>query len=118
MLLLEHRVFRCSACNRFTWLAGGTVTAFGNATRPRKYAVARFLPPPRQHERVNLQRVGHRLHLDARQLTELHSLEFELQAVLTDFHRTQRRGIQTPPSVRRKCLLYRGKIWRRLQARC
>lgn len=27
--------FRCNACSRLTWLAGGTFTAVGNATRPR-----------------------------------------------------------------------------------
>jgi predicted RNase H-like HicB family nuclease len=45
---------------------------------------------------VNLQCVGHSLHLDAWQLTELHRLELELQAVLPHFRSTRSRH-RTPP---------------------
>jgi hypothetical protein len=34
-------------------------------TRPSELAVAHFFAPPRQHERMNIQGVGHGLHLDA-----------------------------------------------------
>ena len=37
---------------------------------------------------MNLERVGYGLDLYALQLTQFHSLEFELQAVPTDFHWT------------------------------
>jgi hypothetical protein len=55
-------------------------------------AVARFFPPPRQHEGVNFQRVGHGLHFDALQLTELDRLKFELETVSLDFLRTHTTG--------------------------
>src|SRR6187455_3235190 len=48
---------------------------------PPQHAVSGFLPPPRQHERMNLEGVCDRLDLHALQLTEFHCLELELQAV-------------------------------------
>lgn len=51
----------------------------------------------------------------ALQLTELHRLELELQGIPLDFPWT-RSGHLTPPAVRWKCLLYRGRSPRQLQA--
>ncbi len=45
-------------------------------------AITRVLPPLRQHKGMNLQRGGHRLHLQSRLLTEPDGGEFELVAVL------------------------------------
>ena len=55
---------------------------------PAEHPVARFFPPPRQHERMNLEGVRHGLHLDALQLTQFHGLALELQAVLSNLHGT------------------------------
>jgi len=59
-------------------------------------AVPSFLPPPRQHERMDLEHLGNGLHLDAFQLAESHRLELELQTVSTDFRGTSS-GRRTPP---------------------
>jgi hypothetical protein len=53
---------------------------------------------------MNLERVGDRLYLDVRQLTERDRLALELEAVALDFS-WARSGHVTPPSVRWKCLL-------------
>src|SRR5580765_1589643 len=50
-------------------------------TRPSKIAVAHLLAPPRQHEGMNIQGVGHGLHFDALELTQFHRLALEFQAV-------------------------------------
>src|SRR3989442_13528855 len=42
---------------------------------------AHFLPPPRQHERMNVERGGHRLHLHTTLPTEAHRGQLELGAV-------------------------------------
>ena len=47
-------------------------------------AVAHLLAPPRQHERVNVQRRRHRLHLEPRLLAQPHRGQLELEAVLPD----------------------------------
>jgi hypothetical protein len=47
---------------------------------------------------MNLQSIGDRLHFDALQLTELHRLELELQAVPLNFPRA-RSGHLTPPAL-------------------
>src|SRR5262245_49537052 len=74
-------------------------------------AITRFLPPPREHKGMNLEGLGDGLDLDAFQLTGLDPLQLELHAVTTDFPRAGSRH-PTPPDVRWKCLLYRGKICR------
>src|SRR6266571_1596715 len=48
---------------------------------------AHFLPPPRQHERMNVERGGHRLHLHTTLPTEAHRGQLELGAVFLDFLR-------------------------------
>jgi len=49
-----------------------------------KFAVTSLLAPPRQHERVNGQRLRDVPHLDSRLLTELYGSELELGAVASD----------------------------------
>jgi hypothetical protein len=51
-------------------------------------AVAGLLAPPRQHERMNAQRLRDILNQDSRLLTELDSLELEFGAVASDSSRT------------------------------
>src|SRR5262245_23735440 len=68
-----------------------------------------LLPPPRQHERVDVERVGDRLHLDPWPMTQLHRRALELDPVLLRLLRARSAHL-TPPLVRWKCLLYRGKI--------
>jgi len=96
MLLLEHRVLPLQ-CLQSLHLAGGRyLHRCGQRYAAPQHAVARFLPPPRQHERVDLQGVGHGLHFDAWQLTELHRLELELQTVPPDFRSTGSRHGHLP----------------------
>src|SRR4030095_17169980 len=56
-----------------------------NPIRPSKIAVAHFFAPARQHEGMDIQRVGHGLYLDALQMTPFHRLALELQAVTMHF---------------------------------
>ncbi len=76
---------------------------------PSQHGVAGFLPPARQHKRMDLEGVGDRLHLNALQLTQLDGLELKLQAVPLNLPWACS-WRETPPLVRRKCLLYRGKF--------
>jgi hypothetical protein len=48
-------------------------------------SVPHFLPPARQHDRVNVERLGHRLNLDARQVAEFDGGHFEFNAVAVNF---------------------------------
>src|SRR5437016_1779340 len=53
-----------------------------HAPRPAlEHAVAHFLSPARQHEGMDVEGVGHRLNLDSRHVAELHSRQFEFNAV-------------------------------------
>ena len=84
MLLLQQRVrtlkrLQALELPHFRWLHRGY------PKQPPKIAVAHFFPPPRQHEGMNIQGVGHRLDLDALQLTQFHRLALELQAVTMHF---------------------------------
>src|SRR5688572_366699 len=84
MLLLQQRVrplkrLQALELPHLRWLHRGY------PTRPPKIAVAHFFAPPRQHEGMNIQGVGHRLDLDALQLTQFHRLALELQAVTMHF---------------------------------
>ena len=53
--------------------------ASDSETHPRRRPSGASLQPPRQHGRVNFQRLGDGLHLDARYLMELHRLALELE---------------------------------------
>src|SRR6266853_4068336 len=55
---------------------------------PAEDPVAHCLPPPRQHERVNVERRGHRLHLHPALPAEAHRGELELRTVFLDLLRT------------------------------
>lgn len=64
-------------------------TAYGlfwTASQP----VARFLPPARQHDRMNVERLGDRLNLDVGHATEFHRRQLELYAVAMHLLRTDR----------------------------
>src|SRR5438093_11937229 len=55
-------------------------------------ALTELFPPPRQHERVNIERFRDGLDGDPWPPTQLDRGAFELLAVLTDFYRTDATG--------------------------
>src|SRR5688500_10932549 len=59
---------------------------------------------------MDIQGLGHRLHLHPGHVAELHRGQLELDAVAVNRLRSNRFGHSTPPSVSRKCLLYRGRF--------
>src|SRR5574341_143675 len=74
--------------------------------------VPRFFSPARQHEGMDIQGIGYRLHLHPRHPAELHRRQLEVHAVAMNLLRADRPTHSTPPSVSRKCLLYRGRFSR------
>ena len=46
-----------------------------------EHAIAHFLAPPRQHEGMDVEGVSDRLHLDPRQMAQLHGRQLEFNAV-------------------------------------
>src|SRR5205814_8704765 len=97
MLLAEHRVL---ALERLQPLDLPRAPPFHD-TPPRSALedpVPRFFPPARQHEGVDIQRVGDRLHLHARHATELHRGQLELDAIAVNLLGA-RSTHSTPPSV-------------------
>src|SRR5881392_3787468 len=67
----------------------------GRCPAPAQHSVAHGLPPPRQHERMNVEGRGHRLHLHPPLTTQPHGGELELRTVFLNLLRTGR-GIDTP----------------------
>src|SRR5688572_27589052 len=59
---------------------------------------------------MDIQSPCHDLDLHARGLCQLHGAPLELQAVPLNLLRTDACGHSTPPCVKRKCLLYRGRF--------
>src|SRR5438034_10468592 len=77
--------------------------AYHGHALPTQQAVPRLLPPPRQHERMNVERGGDRLHLHPTLPAEAHRSQLKLGTVFLDLLRTGARH-KTPPVVRWKCL--------------
>jgi len=67
---------------------------------PAQYPVAHLLAPLRQHERMNVQRRRHRLHLDPGLLTQPHRRQLELPAVCSHLPWACPRHVLPLPSVR------------------
>src|SRR5512145_311749 len=65
------------------------------APRP-KASFTELLPPTREHERVNVECISDRFHLDPRPMTELHRRALELNPVLLRLLRA-RSAHPTPP---------------------
>ena len=108
MLLLEQGVLRLEP-RELSQRA--LLTRLRSLNHPRlDPASAHLAAPLRQHERVDLERLGNVLHPHPIQLRQLHRLELELRAVAPQFARTLDRGHLTSSSVRSECLLYRVKI--------
>jgi len=64
---------------------------------PRSEAsLSELFPPAGEHERVDVERIGHGLHLDPRPMTELHRRPLELDSVLLRPLRA-RSAHSTPP---------------------
>jgi len=63
MLGLEHRMFPLEGLQPLdlTYTAGVDLNSFGS---PAQKTLAGFLPPARQHEGMDIQGLGHGLHLD------------------------------------------------------
>lgn len=89
MLLLEQGVRPLQGLEAFHLTRSRRLDRFRHRDAPAEDAVLGLFPPPRQHERVDLQGVGDGLDLHAFQLTEFDRLEFELQAVLSDLRRPE-----------------------------
>src|SRR2546422_11438278 len=68
-----------------------------------QHSVAHLLPPPRQHERMNVECRGDRLHLHPPLTTQPHRREFELRTVFLNSLRTGTRHIHLR-LVKSKCL--------------
>ncbi len=94
---LSSAYSRSSCCSFASSRAGPADGAFG--ARPRSRPVPHVLPPLRQHERMNRQRGGDRLHLDPRLLTQSHGRELELLAVPAHRTRSRSRHPDTPASL-------------------
>src|SRR5881296_4160579 len=60
----------------------------GRCPAPAQHSVAHGLPPPRQHERMNVEGRGHRLHLHPPLTTQPHRSELELRTVFLNLLRT------------------------------
>src|SRR5215471_5036378 len=95
------------------WSSRSAPSRFGGLRSQAPFP--KLLPPARQHERVDVEGLGDGFHLNAWSVTQLHGRALELDPVLLRLLRARSAHL-TPPIVRWKCLLYRGKIPRRLQA--
>jgi|SRR5215467_7080949 len=97
MLFLEHRVIALEG------LQGRELAPRSRWQGPTPYpaldhAVPDFLPPPREHEGMDVEGVGDGLDLDPRHMAELHSRQLELGAVAMDLPQAWL-AHSTPPSV-------------------
>src|SRR5256885_10183726 len=75
---------------------------------PAEHPVARGLPPPRQHEWMNIECRGHRLHLHPSLTTQPHRREFELRTVFlrSEEHTSE---LQSPCNLVCRLLLEKKK---------
>lgn len=89
MLLAEHHVLALERLQAPD-LAGAPPLDDAPPGSAPEEPVARFLPPARQHEGVDVQRVGDRLDLHPEHATELHRRQLELDAVVVNLPRTDR----------------------------
>src|SRR5574341_1737457 len=96
MLLAEHRVL---ALERLQPLDLASRTRVDPPRSPPQHPLARLFPPPREHERMDIQSVGHRLHLHPGHTAELHRRQLEVHTVAVNLLRASRSAHSTPPSV-------------------
>ncbi len=80
MLLAEHRVLPLKRLEPLD-LPGPPPFHDASSCSALEDPVPHFLPPPGQHEGVDVQRVGDRLHLHTRHAAELHRRQLELGAI-------------------------------------
>ncbi len=69
---------------------------FGLQAPGSEASLTELLPPAGKHERVDVERIGHGLHLDPGPMTELHRRALELDSVLLRLLRA-RSAHPTPP---------------------
>lgn len=98
MLLAEHRVLTLEALQALDF-PGAPPLHDAPPGSALEDPVPRFFPPTRQHEGVDVQRIGDRLDLHARHVAELHRRQLELDAIAVHLLRANRSAHQTPPSV-------------------
>src|SRR5215813_2055639 len=98
MLLPEHRVL---APERLQPLDLTSTPPFHDPPPSPAFEdpLPRFLPPARQHEGMDVQRVGDRLDLHPWHPAEFHRRQLELHTVAMHLLRANRPAHSTPPSV-------------------
>src|SRR5512145_2196 len=98
MLLLQESMFALqfqqSPDLTFTWHLASPGLRL--ETPRSKASFTELLPPTGEHERVNVECIGDRFHLDPRPMTELHRRALELNPVLLRLLRA-RSAHPTPP---------------------
>ena len=97
MLLAEHRVL---ALERLQPLDLTSAPPFHDARlrSTLEDSVPRFFPPAGQHEGMEVEGVGYCLHLDPRQVAQLHGRQLEFNAVAMNLPEAWLTH-STPPSV-------------------
>src|SRR5215468_1801409 len=98
MLLPEHRVLPLEGLQAFD-LTGTSPVHDAPRGSTLEDPVPSFLPPPRQHDGMDVQGVGHRLHLHPRHAAQLHGRHLELDTVAMNLLRPDPSTHLTPPSV-------------------
>src|SRR5919197_2305860 len=109
MLLLQQRVLTLEDLQPLDLARRPRRTVDSLHSAP-EVPVTGLLPPAREHEGMDVQGIGDRLHLHPRHAAQLHGHQLELNNVVVHLPRTERSAHQTPPSVSQKCLLYRGRF--------
>src|SRR5215470_3211468 len=97
MLFLEQRVIAFESLQSLE-LARRSRWQVPTPYPPRDLSVLEIRPPPREHEGMDVEGVGHGLDLDPRHMAELHSRQLELGAVAMDLPQAWLAHV-TPPSV-------------------
>ena len=99
MLLFEERMRPQEGLKSFHLSRRWRLDPLCQRDATTEHSVPNLFPPARERERVNLESVSDRLNLDSFQLTQLHRLELELQAVALHLLGARPRH-ETPPIVR------------------
>src|SRR5712692_5554760 len=98
MLLAEHRVLTLEGLQALDLTSTPPLDDASPGSALQEPA-ARLLSPAREHEGVNVQRVGDRLDLHPRHAAQLHGRQLELHTVALNLLRPDWSTHLTPPSV-------------------
>jgi hypothetical protein len=80
VLFLQQRVLALKRLELLELPRRSRGDVYPSRTAPED-AVAHFLAPARQHERMDVEGIGDGLHLDPRHVAQLHGRQFEFNAV-------------------------------------